>query len=89
MVAVYFQTLQKRDLTIQTAGNDSVAGVPTQVFQVSGQVDFYGTPTAVAGKVWIGGDGRLVKMELDLPDNMGLYYLSLYESDTGIKMPTP
>ena len=89
MAVVYIQALQKGDLTILRAGNDSIAGVPTQVFQVSGQMDFYGTPTTVAGKVWIGDDGRLVKMELDLPDNMGLYYLSLYETDPGIKMPTP
>ncbi len=39
---------------------------------------------SVVGKVWMGDDGKLVKMELDLPESVGLYYLSLYDSDVTI-----
>jgi len=86
----YFtQALQKGELTIQAAGTDSIAGVWTQVFQASGEVDFGGTPMAVDGKVWIGGDGRLLKMELDQPDSGAQIYLSLYEYDPDIQMPNP
>ncbi len=83
------QALQKGELTIQAGGNDSIAGVWTQVFQVSGEVDYDGNPMTVAGKVWIGGDGRLQKMELYQPDSGVRFYLSLYEYDPGIKMPSP
>ena len=89
MAAFYIQALKEGTLTIQAEGNDSIAGVSTQVFIVNGQVDFDGTPMSVVGKVWIADDEKLVKMELDLPDSVGLYYLSLYDYDATIKIPAP
>ena len=38
--AFYIQALKEGTLTIQAAGKDSIAGVSTQIFTVSGQVDF-------------------------------------------------
>lgn len=86
---MFTQALQSGGITIEAAGSDSVNGAAGQVFTVNGQLDVDGTPFTISGKVWIGNDGRLLKMELSNPANQQVMDISLYEYDPSITITAP
>jgi hypothetical protein len=89
LAAMIIQAIQSQSLTLQANGSETVAGVSCQVFTMTGQVDAGGVAVPISIKVWIGADGRLVKMEIDDPDTGTILDISLYEYDPTIQLPTP
>lgn len=86
MSATLTKMLQDGSFKAVAAGSDSVNGVPAQVFQVNLKAD---PGITISMQLWIGGDGRLVKMVLEDPNSGQVLDVSLYEYDPGIQLPTP
>ena len=87
--AMVTSALQSDTLTIRAAGGETVNGVPTKKFQYDGTVDAGNDTVQVSGKVWIGEDGRMLKLECDMADTGVAFDLSTYEYDVSVQMPAP
>ena len=85
----FMEALTGGTMSIQAGANDTINGLPVQIFIISGSIDVDGNPFPILAKVWIGMDGRLVKMEMDMVDTGQAFDISTYEYDPSIQMPTP
>ena len=89
VAASFMEALTAKTMSIQAGATDTVGGLPTQIFIISGSIDVDGNPYPILAKVWIGMDGRLVKMEMDMVDTGMAFDISTYEYDPSIQLPKP
>jgi len=85
----FIEALTAKTMSIQAGATDTINALPVQIFIISGSIDVDGNPLQVLVKVWIGMDGRLVKMEMDLVDTGMAFDISTYEYDPFIQLPKP
>jgi hypothetical protein len=85
----FTEALTGGTMSIQAGANDTINGLLVQIFIISGSIDVDGNPFPILAKVWIGMDGRLVEMEMDMVDTGQAFDISTFEYDPSIQMPTP
>ncbi len=82
--------LQSPTLNYQFAGNETVLKTPCVVIRIDGTMDVPGgEPVNITAKIWVGGDGRLAKMEFDRPDTGVAIDVAVFEYNVNIQIPTP
>lgn len=81
--------LQKGGRSAQAPGNEAAGDTPADTYQVIATVDMAGTIVPLRLKVWVGGAGRLVRMDTCLPDTQQVASVEIYEYDPTITIEAP